>query len=132
MTSGTISLIISIVVALFGAGLLSRFLNINAENAVRADRLQRTEDEVKKHADEIKQNSLNHALLKQAVDAIAARLGKLDLIDGIAADARFTRESIVTINDNLMPRREAENRISNVEHRVDDMERIVERRADIK
>jgi hypothetical protein len=124
MSSGTISLIISIVVALFGAGLLSRFLNINAENAVRADRLQQTQDEVKKHGDEIKQLGLSQALLKQSVDSIFQRLGKLDLIDGIASDMKHVCASLSCI----MPRQEAESRIENVEHRIDDVERIVERR----
>ena len=129
MSPGTISLIVSVVVALLGAGLLPKFLSINAENAVRADRLQRTEDEVKKHGDEIKKNSTDHALLKQAVEGLTLRLTKLDLIDGIAADARFTRESIVAINNNLMPRREAESRIKNVENRINDVEHAIERRA---
>lgn len=129
MQPAIIALILSCITLIVGSGLLPMFLRLSRENAVRADRLQQTQDEVKKHGEEIKLNSLNHALLKQAVESLTARLGKLDLIDSIAADARFTRESIVAINSQLMPRREAESRIANVEHRIDDVENAIERRS---
>lgn len=122
MNPGTIALIISILVAVFGAGMLTRILHMTGQAAVRADRQQRTEDEVKKHGEEIKQNALNHALLEQLVEGIMSRLNKLDLIDGIAADARFTRESIVIINSQLIPRREVESVIEGLERRVDNLE----------
>jgi hypothetical protein len=122
MNPGMIALIISILVALFGAGMLTRFLNINAENAVRADRQQRNEDKVKEQGEHIRQLELGQALLDQSLNGVLARLSKLDLIDGIASDVRFTRESIVNINREFIPRREVEVLVKNVERRVETLE----------
>jgi hypothetical protein len=121
-TLAIVSLIISILIALFGAGMLSRFLNINAENAVRADRQQRSEDKVKEQGEHIRKLELGQALLEQSVESIMARLSKLDMIDGIASDVRFTRESIVQINREFIPRREVEVLVKNVERRVETLE----------
>lgn len=117
-----VSLAISILIALFGAGMLSRFLNINAENAVRADRQKLAEEKVKHQGDHIRTLELEQALLKQSLEGVMMRLSKLDLIDGIAADVRFTRESIISINSQLIPRREVESVFESLERRVNNLE----------
>lgn len=117
-----ISLVISALVAIFGAGMLTRFLQINAENAVRSDRQKVAEEKVKDQGEHIRKLELAYALLDQSLNGVLARLSKLDLIDGIASDVRFTRESIVNINREFIPRREVEVLVKNVERRVETLE----------